>query len=76
MEERPEVGQKLPAVQLIHKAWPAFAWYVPDAQIMHAVAEDAEKVPAAHIPVTEERPLDSQYEPSTQLVQDSWAISG
>ena len=35
---------------------------------MHALAETAEYVPAAQLPVTAERPVVAQYDPAGQLV--------
>jgi len=44
--------------------------YVPTKQDEHTVAEAAEYLPAAQVPVTEVRPVVTQYDPAIQAVQE------
>ncbi len=65
----PMVPQKLPAGQLVQLAAPVVAKKKPTAQFEHELAEAAEYVPTAQVPVAAVRPVVPQKLPEGQLVQ-------
>jgi len=54
------VAQYEPALQEVHAVEPVEAWKYPAPQLVQELAEETENVPAAHVPVTAERPVVAQ----------------